>query len=1047
MKVRVLPRKFSVELEEKVLKWWYEDGILRKFLSWRKNKPKFWILDGPPYVTGHIHLGTAWNKILKDVCIRYYTMKGYYTKAQPGFDCHGLPIEVLMEKKLGFKTKKDIEKFGIEKFIEECKKLALMNLKTMESEFKRLGVFMDWENPYRTLDRHWIEAEWWTFKRAYEQGLIKKDLRVIHWCWRCETALAEHELEYKVVEDPSIYVKFKIKDKPNEYILVWTTTPWTLPANVAVLAHPEYTYVKVKVNDEYWWILLERLDAVMREIGISNYEIADRKLGSDLAGLKYEYPLLDEMPKQKEFDKMDNVHTVVLGEFVRTDEGTGFVHIAPGHGEEDFEIGRRYNLPVYCPVGVDGKFTEGAWKGIFVKDADKHIIETLRKKGVLVYHGTIKHRYPICWRCKSPLLFRATEQWFLDVSKIKSKIIAANEPVKWVPAFAKIRFKEGVKTVGDWCISRQRYWNCPIPLWVCEKCGSELVIGSFKELKRYAKTAVPDDMDLHRPHIDKVILRCPICGGDMKRIPDVLDVWFDSAIASWASLGYPSNSSEFKRLWPADLIIEGHDQVMKWFYAQQVLSVVAFGKAPYKCVVMHGFVLDAAGSKMSKSLGNIIMPWEVIEKYGADALRCYLISGVVYEDIRFRWEEIKEIRQNLDIFWNVSYMVSMYMELDNFSLSKINEKEIQKHMLPEDRWIISRVNNLVKQVEKDLNEYRISNALRRVLNFVVEDLSRWYGKLVRRRLWIEKDDPKKLACYYTSYKVYKKLLPILSLFAPFMTEYVYQHMLRPLMPNAPESVALIDWPKVDESEIDEELEKQMEMVREIVAAVSTIRTRNKVKLRWPLSRVIIETSSKDVVNAVNNLKRILLEMANVKHVEVGTIKRELEVVPVLSKLGPKYRENTKKIVDALVRVSAEELKKALDEKGYYELELEGKVFKIEKEDVNIITKLPEGYDMEGLKYANIILDVRITDELLSEGLARDVLRRIQAMRGELDLPVEAKIRLYLQIPEELKKLIEPWFNWIKSEARAEEIILGETKGYVKEWTIDKFRVKIGIETI
>lgn len=1047
----MLPRRFTLEDEEKILRWWYERGIVRRFLEKNKGRPKFWILDGPPYVSGHIHLGTAWNKILKDIYIRYYTMRGYYVHAQAGWDMHGLPIEVLTERKLGFKTKKDILRFGVEKFIEECKKLALKNLAIMTEEFKRLGVFMDWDRPYRTIDREWIEAEWWTFKKAWEAGLITRDVRVVYWCPRCETALAEHEVEYKEIEDPSIYVKFPLLGREREYIVVWTTTPWTLPANLAVLAHPEYTYVKVRVRfrgrEEYWWVLQDRLDAVMREAGVEEYEIVERRLGSDLAGWKYKHVLEEEYPRQREFDRQPNVHTIVLGEFVRTTEGSGFVHIAPGHGEEDMIIGKRYNLPIYCPVGPDGTFTEGAWRGLHVREANPHIVRRLEEKGYLIRAGTIRHRYPVCWRCKSPLIFRATEQWFLQVSKIKDAILRANEEVEWIPSWARIRFVDGVRQVGDWCISRQRYWNCPMPVWVCEKCGYHIVVGSFEELKRLAKTPVPDDLDLHRPHIDSVVLKCPKCGGDAKRIPDVLDVWFDSAIASWASLGMPRNEELFRRLWPADLIIEGQDQVLKWFYAQQVLSVICFGRAPYKRVAMHGFVLDAAGCKMSKSLGNIIMPWEVIEKYGADALRMYLVSGIIHEDIRFRWDEVAEVRRALDVLWNVTYMFTLYMNLDKFDPTRVRFEDVRHHLRLEDRWLLSRVNSLVLEVERALEKMQVSVAVRRILEFVTEDLSRFYGKLVRRRLWIERDDPSKLACYYTVYEVYKKLIPVLAVFAPFIAEALYQHVLKPTMPNAPESVHLLDWPRADVSLIDRELERAVDIAREIISAVASIRARQKIKLRWPLRELVIEAKSDEVARAVERLLEVIKEMCNVKHVRLGTVERRLIVRPVMRSLGPKFRDKAVLIAQQLEKINARELKRALDEHGSFTLRVDSHEFKITREDVTFEEVLPKGWDSEETRHAVVYLDTKLTRELLAEGLARDVLRRIQAMRGELDLHVEERIRVYLEAPSELIELIREWLSWIANEARAIEIKLEKPRGYVKTWQIDSYKVTIGIERL
>ncbi len=977
-------------------------------------------------------------------------MKGYDVWRQPGWDMHGLPIEVKVEQELNFSSKKDIEKYGIEKFVNKCREFALRNLKIMEKQFKRLGVWMDWDKPYMTIKRDWIESEWWTFKKAWERGLIGTDLRVVHWCPRCETALAEHEIEYKVLEDPSIYVKFPLENRENEFIVIWTTTPWTLPANVAVLVHPDFEYAKVEVKfngkKEIWYMAHARVKEVMSEVGISDYKVVETLKGKQLEGWRYLHILREEYPRQKEFrEKYERAHTVVTGEFVTLEEGTGCVHIAPGHGEEDFEIGNRYNLPVYCPVDKSGKYYEGEWKGWFVREANNQIIERLKSKGFLVYSGKISHKYPTCWRCKSPLIFRATQQWFLKVSLIKKEIIEKNHKhVTWLPSWVKKRYEDGVKNVGDWVISRQRYWNTPIPLWVCKKCGHKEVIGSFKELKEKAIGEIPDDLDLHRPWIDRVKLRCSKCGGEMERVPDVLDVWFDSAIASWASLGYPMKKELFEKLWPADLIIEGQDQVLKWFYAQQVLSIVAFDKPPYKKVAMHGFVLDAAGSKMSKSLGNIVMPEDVIAKHGADSLRMYLLSTTLpWEDIRFKWKEVEEIRSALDILWNVFYMVSVYMELDRFSLNGLNKEYITAHMLPEDKWLLSRVNSLIKIVESSINTFQLAKGVRALVQFIVEDLSRWYGKLVRKRFWIEKEDPAKLAAYFTVYKVFHKLLAVLALYAPFIAEEIYQRLIRPLDKSAPESVHLLDWPEIDF--IDEELEKEMNVVRDIVTAIAAARNLAKIKLRWPVKRVIIETEDAFVRKAVNDLMRIVIELANTKQIEFSKVKKEWKVLPIIRSLGPKFKGDAAKVAKELEKMNGAELLEKVKNEGKYELKIDGKVYEIDSNDFEVRIEVQENLVPYEFSKGYIYVDKEMTRELLSEAYSRELVRRIQQMRKYLDLDIEEKIMVYLDVPKELKDLILEQLDYIKNETRAAEILFGEVKGYEKHWKIENYGIKIGIE--
>ena len=1038
-------------LENEILEYWESKNIPNNMFKQKRRGKRFYFLDGPPYTSGYIHLGTAWNKVLKDIIIKYLTMKGFCVRAQPGWDMHGLPIEVLTEKKLGFKSKKDIEKFGMDRFIEECKSLALKNLEIMEGQFRRLGVFMDWPNPYRTIDPEYMESEWYTFKVAWDKELIYRDQRVVHWCRRCETALAEHEIEYVELEDPSIYVKFRVVGEEDTYILIWTTTPWTLPANLAVLAHPDLEYYKVEVtvngHREYYWILKERLKEVMDEIGISSYNVIDKKLGREIEGIKYMHPLLEEYPRQKEFDeKYPNAHRIVLGPFVRTTEGTGFVHIAPGHGQEDWQIGKQYNLPIYCPVGEDGAFTEGEWKGIFVKEADKYIIERLKRKGLLLYSGKILHRYPTCWRCKSPLLFRATEQWFLAVSKIKNRIIECDKrDVEWVPSWVRKRYHDGVENVGDWVISRQRFWNTPVPIWICKKCGAVEVIGSIKELREKSKQKLPEKIDLHRPTVDNIILECPKCGGEMHRVRDVLDVWFDSAICAWASFGYPNTKKKLD-MFPADLIIEGQDQVLKWFYAQQVLGVVVFDKIPYKKVVMHGFVLDAAGSKMSKSLGNIVMPEEVIEKYGADTLRLYLVTVVSpWEDIRFKWDDVKDIYNALNILWNVHLMAKTYMELDKFDPSKFDESYFEKHALIEDRWIISRTNSVIESVERYLDKCNFAKAGRELIRFVVEDLSRWYGKIIRWRLWIESDDPVKNVAYYTLYKVFKMIIPLVAVFTPFIGEKIYQNIIRKLDPNMPESVFYMDWPKI--GPIDRELEEKMDIAREITSAVGAARSKAKIKMRWPVREVIVESEDKIVAEALDTFMELLKRTLNTKKITIGKIERKYIVKPLMNKLGPKYKSHAGKIASKLSKMDGAKVRETLNKEGKLEIDINGQKFVVEPEDVAIEIQFKEGYEGAEFSRGVVVITTILDKELLGEGYARDIVRRVQQMRKEMDLQIEEYINVYVSTSNELIDMLRPHLDYISGETRAKKIAFGKTKGYTKKWKIDGYEVEIGVERL
>ncbi|MDN5320034.1 MAG: isoleucyl-tRNA synthetase [Thermococcaceae archaeon] len=1039
-------------LEEKIEAFWKENDVYNKVKKARENGPDYYFLDGPPYVSGAIHLGTAWNKIIKDMVIRFRTMQGYNVRRQPGFDMHGLPIEVKVEQALGLKYKKDIEeKVGVENFIKKCKEFALTNLKIMTEQFKMLGVWMDWDNPYMTIKNEYIESAWFTLKKAWEKGLLEKDQRVLHWCPRCETALAEHEVrgEYKIREDPSIYVKFPVEGKENEYLLIWTTTPWTLPANLAVTVHPEYEYAKVRVSfdgkEEYWIIAKALVERVLHEAGVKG-EIVEEFKGEELEGLRYVHPFLEEYPRQKEFrEKYEWAHRVILGEHVTLEDGTGLVHTAPGHGEEDFEVGKQYGLPIYSPLDDEGRYVEGKWEGKFVKDADPEIIEYLKEKGLLVKAGTIEHKYPHCWRCKTPLIFRATDQWFLKISKVKDKIIEENDKnVTWYPDWVKIRYDNGVMNSGDWCISRQRYWGIPLPIWVCEECGNIHVVGSFDELKEMSKEPIEKDfheVDLHKPWVDTVILKCPKCGGDMKRVKDVLDVWFDSGIASWASLDYPRRKDLFERLWPADFIVEGEDQVTKWFYSQQAASVVAFDTVPYKKVAMHGYVLDEKGDKMSKSLGNIIRPEEVVQKEGRDPFRFYMLWATTpWENLRFSWKGLAQVKRMLNILWNVYILASTYMSLDNFDPTKVNPEELP--FREEDRWILSRVNTLISAVEDGIETFYLTRATRAIEYFVTEDLSRWYVRLIRKRLWIEKDDPDKLAAYWTLWKVFDVLLRLMAPVTPYITEEIYQNLIRPF--SGKESVHLEDWPKKDERWVDEELEKEMEIVRKIVEAGSAARQKAKIKLRYPVRQILIETEDETTKKAVERLNYLLKDQLNAKEVKVAKVEREIRVKPNFAKLGPHFKGDAKLIAKWIDEQNDRELYEKLMQ-GKLKVEIEGKEFTIEREHIIVEEELPDFLVGEEFDHGKVFVDKTLTRELMMEGLAREFVRRIQEMRKQLDLDVNDRIMVYIETTDENKGLLQEMLDYIKGETRAVEVRFEEAKGYVVEWP--EVEAKIGIEKV
>ena len=1033
-------------IEEKIGMFWEVEGIYPLVRKKRATGKKFFFVDGPPYTTGRIHLGTAWNKIIKDCVLRYKSMCGLSVLDRAGWDMHGLPIEVKLEEVLGFSTKKDIENYGVDRFVEECKKFAFKNESDMTAQFKRLGAWLDWDNPYRTLKDEYIEAEWWTLKRAFERGLLEEGLRVVNWCPRCETALAEAEVEYQDVSDVSIYVKFPLGD--NRFIVVWTTTPWTIPSNIAVAVHPDYEYVEVlarKDGKEEKLMLSGALaEAVLKKCGYE-YEVLSKTPGKKLAGLTYRHPLDDVIAKQKVVK-----HAVYTDEFVALEEGTGCVHIAPGFGEEDFALGKKHGLEAFCPVDSRGMFTEeaGKYAGKEVRKANKEVVKDLYDRGFLLHDEIISHSYGHCWRCKTPIIFLATRQWFIKISEIKDEMLEAIKKVAWYPEWAgSARFADWLSQARDWCISRQRYWGTPLPIWKCGSCGRITVVGTVEELRNKA-VEMPQDLQLHIPGIDRVVLRCE-CGGRMNRVRDIFDVWFDSAVASWATLGFPQKKELFDALWPADFITEGHDQTRGWFYSQLGASMVAFQKAPYRSVLMHGFTLDEAGRKMSKSLGNVIDPEEVIEKYGADTLRLYVLSSSApWDDMRFSWSEAANSFRTLNIFWNVCRFSVSYMQLDGFSPDETTYEKVKEVLRTEDWWILARLQTVIKEVTEGIETYSFHRAIRALANFMTEDVSRWYVPLVRPRTWVTVESADKMAAYFALHHVLHETTKMLAPFAPFMAEKAYQG----LAGRKEKSVHLLDWAKVDSRFVDKKLEKEMEVTRGAVEAVKKGRQSAQRKLRWPVKRIVMSPDSGEVRDALEAMEKVIMEQTNAKKIIVlreGKKWEEvkLETVPVPAKIGPKFKQNANKVIAALKMMDGEKLQQKIKE-GY-----ERFGGKITKDMVTFREKLPDGVVKESFEGGTVYIDTKVTPQIEAEGYSRELIRRIQEMRKEMNLDVEEKVDVSILISgENVAKLVnqEKWAKYIGSETRAKKLSMGakvKTSGFEKEWDVEGVKVKIGVEKL
>ncbi|MGE5831474.1 MAG: isoleucine--tRNA ligase [Methanomicrobiales archaeon] len=1014
-------------VEARVREFWTAGDIYHRVRELRAGGKPFFFVDGPPYTTGNIHLGTAWNKILKDAILRYHRLKGRHIVERAGYDMHGLPIEVKVEHNLGFSTKKEIEGYGIGAFVDECRRFALENKDLMSDQFRALGVWLDFENPYMTVTPGYIEAAWWTLARAEEKGMLERGHRVVNWCPRCGTAIADSEVEYWDRKDPSIFVKFPVRGRDEEYLVIWTTTPWTLPANVAAAVMPGATYARVRAEkdgrSEILWMAEDQVEQVLRKGRYQDFKILEKVPGRKLVGLEYDSPLAGKVPFQKDY-----THKVTQADFV-TLENTGIVHIAPGHGWDDYLLGLKECLPIFCPVDAAGRFTPegGAYDGSFVKEADGRILEDLGD--ALMAKGEVVHRYGHCWRCKTPIIFRATEQWFLKASEIREAMLEECAAVTWYPAWAgSARFYDWLKEARDWCISRQRYWGIPIPIWGCPDCGKHRVIGTIAELEGLSGTKVPDP---HRPHVDTITIPCA-CGGTMHRVEDIFDVWFDSAVASWATLGFPAEREAFERYWPADFITEGQDQTRGWFYSQLGASTIAFSRSPYRSVLMHGFALDAEGRKMSKSLGNVVAPQEVIEKVGVDVLRLYILSAnAPWDDLKFNWDGVKTVNRAVNILWNVYRFPLPYMILDGYKPPEDREGRFDPDrilngipaMPPEDRWILSRVATLSGEVESSMEVCELHRATRAILDFILGDLSRWYVQLVRPRMWLEEDSPSKRRAYDTIYLVMRRLVQLLSPFAPHLAEEIYGNLR---LSGEPVSVHMLDWPSVDPELADRDLETGMAVVRAFDDAVANARQAAKRKLRWPVAEVVVETASPPVAGALRDLGEIARTRANSKRltlVEGSWDRMGIRAEPVMRTVGPAFGKDAPRVKALIEGADARSLREGLERDGKFPLTGGGRSFEVTPAHVSFARVIPDGFTSAPMEGAVVYVDGRLTPELEGEGYAREIIRRIQEMRRQLDLAVEDFIvaGVVIHDPRVASLVRSGWENRIRDEVRARSL--------------------------
>lgn len=1007
------------KLEEAIVEFWKSNRIYEEAKKASSSGKPFYFCDGPPYATGQIHPGTAWNKCIKDAVCRYRRAKGWNVRAQPGFDTHGLPIEVKVEQELKISNKQQIEQIGIEKFVERCKAFATQYIGVISSQFERCGVWMDWGNPYVTYRDSYIESAWQTIKTAHEKGLLHQGEYVVPYCSRCETTLANYELEYAEESDPSIYVKFKVQGSENEHFIIWTTTPWTLVSNMAIMAHPIYTYVKVKVGEEVWILAKERLEHLMSLIGESATVLGEIS-GKKLEKMQYLHPLQDKLGKK--YDRK----VVLSDEYVTLEDGSGLVHCAPGHGPEDFVIGKRFGIEIFSPVDTTGKFTKdgGSYCGMNVREASQKVISDLESSGALVHKGQILHRYPHCWRCKSQLIFIATNQWFISITKLKERMLEEIERCDWNPPFAKTRFREFVSSAPDWCISRQRYWGIPLPIWKCHSCQHTKVIGSKAELSH----AVPE---LHRPWIDSVKFKCEKCGSSMHRIPDVLDVWFDSGNAVWAQL----DEGEKKKFANADFIVEGKDQTRGWFYSLLGSGVVLNNEIPYKTLLMHGFFVDEKGEKMSKSVGNFVPLEEVVGKYGADAFRLWSLSNTVWDDLRFNWNEVKEAHRSLGTIYNLGLFLSRF----HGSPHKPVIPEDQS-LSVEDKWLLSRLSATCEACEGAFEGHKPHVAAKAIREFLIEDISRFYMKTAKARIDEQGDSCSAMAVlYHAIFDSLRLLTPI----APFISESIYQSFYRKY--EGKESISLFAWPTFDKRRRDFLLEKRFDIARQIATAAASCRQKAEIPLRWPVEEVRVVSESTEVLSAVEHLSGLIESLSNARSAKGAKQPRtEVSFAINKAKVGAAFKRDSPSALAALEKVPPAQIAAWIsgEEKEFL---AEGK-YAITRDMVEVHEKA-DGFEISPFEGGKVFLKTEIKKELYEEAMVREVARRVQLMRKEKKLVESDRIAIRIETDEkELLAIIKRHTAKLAAQVNAETIGFSHHPGgFSKEWEIDEAKVRITIE--
>ena len=1036
-----------VDREKQVEKFWKENHIFEKSMEDRKDDPTYMFYDGPPTANGKPHIGHVLTRVIKDMIPRYRTMKGYMVPRKAGWDTHGLPVELEVEKKLGLDGKEQIEEYGMEPFIQQCKE-SVWKYKGMWEDFSStVGFWADMENPYVTYHDDYIESEWWALKEIWNKKLLYKGFKIVPYCPRCGTPLSAQEVSqgYKTVKERSAIVRFKVVGE-DAYFLAWTTTPWTLPSNVALCVNPTEVYCKVKAADGYTYYMAEALlDKVLGKLGSEEtpaYEVLEKYVGKDLEYKEYE-PLFacagEAAAKQKK-----KAHFVTADNYVTMSDGTGIVHIAPSFGEDDSRVGRDYDLPFVQFVDGKGDMTaETPYAGVFVKKADPLVLQDLDKEGKLFDAPKFEHDYPHCWRCDTPLIYYARESWFIKMTAVKDDLIRNNNTINWIPeSIGKGRFGDWLENVQDWGISRNRYWGTPLNIWQCE-CGHMHSIGSRQELFEMSGDEKAKTVELHRPYIDEITLKCPECGGTMHRVPEVIDCWFDSGAMPFAQHHYPFENKElFEKQFPADFISEAVDQTRGWFYSLLAESTILFNQAPYKNVIVLGHVQDENGQKMSKSKGNAVDPFDALEKYGADAIRWYFyINSAPWLPNRFHGKAVQEgQRKFMGTLWNTYAFFVLYANIDNFDPTKYT---LDYDNLPVmDKWLLSKLNSVVKTVDDCLANYKIPESARALQEFV-DEMSNWYVRRSRERFWAKGMEQDKINAYMTLYTALVTISKAAAPMIPFMTEEIYQNLVRSVDKDAIESIHLCDFPKVEEAWINKELEDDMEELLKIVVLGRAARNTANIKNRQPIGTMYIK-ADKEMGQFYTD---IIADELNVKEVKFANDVESFisySFKPQLRTVGPKYGKLLNGIRTALAEINGTEAMNELRSTGLLTLDINGNKVELSEEDLLIETAQTEGYVTEADGDISVVLDTNLTPELIEEGFVREIVSKVQTMRKEAGFEVMDKIHIYAKDNDKILELMKNHKEEIMSEVLAEDMTLGTTDGYVKEWNINKEPVVLGV---